>query len=134
MAHADVAHLADRGADSLSGGEAARVHLARALAAETPYLIADEPAAALDLRHQHQVMRLFRTLAEEGRGVLAVVHDLTLAAAYADRLIWMDKGRIIADGPPADTITAERLGAIFGVSATRETRDGRLHLSEITTV
>ena len=131
MAAADVAHLAERAADTLSGGEAARVHLARALAAETPYLIADEPAAALDLRHQHGVMALFRELAEQGRGVLAVVHDLTLAAAYADRLIWMQQGRIIADGSPADTMTAERLAAVFGVMARVELLDGRVQLSDV---
>lgn len=131
MGYADVAHLAERAADTLSGGEAARVHLARALAAETPYLIADEPAAALDLRHQHAVMALFRDLAAQGRGVLAVVHDLGLAAAYADRLIWMDQGRIIADGSPADTLTAERLAAVFGVTARVEARDGRVQLSDV---
>lgn len=131
MAAADVTHLADRAADALSGGEAARVHLARALAAEAPYLIADEPAAALDLRHQHAVMALFRALAAEGRGVLAVVHDLSLAAAYADRLIWMQQGRIIADGAPADTMTTERLAAVFCVSARVENRDGRVQLSDV---
>lgn len=131
MHRADVAHLAERAADTLSGGEAARVHLARALAAETPYLIADEPAAALDLRHQHAVMALFRELAAQGRGVLAVVHDLALAAAYADRLIWMDQGRIIADGSPAGTLTAERLAAVFGVTAQVEPYDGRVQLSDV---
>jgi iron complex transport system ATP-binding protein len=131
MDQADVAHLSERAADTLSGGEAARVHLARALAAQTPYLIADEPAAALDLKHQHGVMALFRDLAAQGRGVLAVVHDLTLAAAYADRLIWMDKGRIIADGPPAHTLTAQRLAAVFGVTARVEAHDGRVQLSEV---
>lgn len=131
MEQADIAHLAERTADTLSGGEVARVHLARALAAESPYLIADEPAAALDLRHQHAVMALFRALAAEGRGVLAVVHDLALAAAYADRLIWLEQGRIIADGAPAETLTAERLVAVFGVAATVEARGGRVQLSNV---
>ena len=134
MAQADVAHLAERPADTLSGGEAARVHLARALAAEAPCLIADEPAAALDLRQQHAVMALFRDLAAEGRGVLAVVHDLGLAAAYADRLIWMQQGRIIADGAPADTLTPERLSAVFGVTARVETQGARARLSDVTPV
>ena len=134
MAAADVTHLAERAADTLSGGEAARVHLARGLAAEAPYLIADEPAAALDLRHQHAVMALFRTRPAEGRGVLAVVHDLSLAATYADRLIWMQQGRIIADGTPADTLTPERLSAVFGVTARVETQGRRVRLSDITPV
>ncbi len=134
MASADVAHLADRAADTLSGGEAARVHLARALAAETPYLIADEPAAALDLRHQHAVMALFRKLATEGRGVLAVVHDLGLAAAYADRLLWMQNGRIIADGTPVETLTPERLAAVFGVAARVEADGARGRVWEVRAV
>ncbi|WP_374408632.1 ABC transporter ATP-binding protein [Pelagerythrobacter sp.] len=112
-----LAGFEDRAADTLSGGELARVHLARALAAETPLLVADEPVAALDPRYQHEVARLFADAARAGRGVLTVVHDLALAARYAERLIWMKDGRIVADGPAAETMTAERLAEVFGVAA-----------------
>lgn len=112
-----LAGFEDRAADTLSGGELARVHLARALAAETPLLVADEPVAALDPRYQHEVARLFAAAAHAGRAVLTVVHDLTLAARYADRLIWMKDGRIVADGSVADTMTAKRLTEVFGIEA-----------------
>jgi len=104
-------------ADTLSGGELSRVHLARALAAETPVLIADEPVAALDPRYQHEVLGLFKRATDDGRAVLTVIHDLPLAARYCDRLIWMKEGRIVADGRPADTLTNDRLRDVFGVEA-----------------
>ncbi|QWC57986.1 ATP-binding cassette domain-containing protein [Erythrobacter sp. 3-20A1M] len=107
----------ERAADTLSGGELARVHLARALAAETPLLIADEPVAALDPRYQHQTMRLFASMARVGRGVLTVVHDLDLTLRYATRVLWMHDGRIVADGSPAETFTSERLRNVFGIEA-----------------
>lgn len=119
----DLAALADRATDTLSGGELARVHLARALAAEAPLIVADEPVAALDPRHQHRVMGLLRDFARGGGGALAVLHDLSLAAAYADRLVWMDEGRIAADGSVAETMTPDRIAAIYGVRA-RVTSDG----------
>ncbi|MBV7257782.1 ABC transporter ATP-binding protein [Pacificimonas sp. WHA3] len=115
----------NRAVDTLSGGELARVHIARALAGQAPLLMADEPIAALDPHYQHDVMQLFRTLSRSGRTVLSVVHDLGLAALYADRLIWMQGGRIVADGSPADTMTAARLRDVFGVSAeVRQTAHG----------
>ncbi|UAB77832.1 ABC transporter ATP-binding protein [Erythrobacter sp. SCSIO 43205] len=106
-----------RSADTLSGGELSRAHLARALAAETPVLIADEPVAALDPRHSHEVLSLFKRAADRGQAVLCVIHDLSLAARYCDRLIWMKEGRIVADGSPVDTLTAERLRDVFGITA-----------------
>lgn len=118
----DLRHLADRSADTLSGGELARVHLARALAGEAPFLIADEPVAALDPLHQHQVMALLRGAADRGGGVLVVLHDLQLAARYADRLLWMWGGRIVGDGPVAETLTPERIAAVYGVRARVERR------------
>ncbi len=121
--------FADRAADTLSGGELARVHLARALAAETPLLVADEPVAALDPRYQHEVARLFAEAAHSGRGVLTVVHDLALAARYAERLIWMKAGRIVADGGVAETMTAQRLAEVFGVEARVERRGAQVALS-----
>ena len=106
-----------RAADTLSGGELARVHLARALASETPLVVADEPVAALDPRHQHQTMGLFAEMAREGRGVLTVIHDLGLAMRYADRVIWMHEGRIVADGTPQETCTPEMLHEVFGIAS-----------------
>ena len=124
-----LAGFEDRAADTLSGGELARVHLARALAAETPLLVADEPVAALDPRYQHEVAQLFAAAAHAGRAVLTVVHDLTLAARYADRLIWMKDGRIIADGSVADTMTAERLAEVFGIEAEVTPNGSRVSLT-----
>ena len=117
IAACDLVHLADRPADTLSGGELARMHCARAFAAETPLLIADEPTGALDPRHQFRIMDLVKSFVDQGGGALVVLHDIQLAARYASRLIWMQKGRIIADGPPAETLTAERLEAVYGVRA-----------------
>ncbi len=114
---ADLEHLADRSADTLSGGERARMHVARALAAEAPLLLADEPVAALDPLHQHQIMRLLRRFVNEGGGALVVLHDLDLAARYADRLIWMREGRIVADGSTKETLTPERLAVVHGILA-----------------
>ncbi|MFD1787145.1 ABC transporter ATP-binding protein [Sphingomonas floccifaciens] len=119
----DLGHLANRAADTLSGGEAARMHLARALAAEAPLLIADEPVASLDPRHQHRVMALLSQFVAGGGGALVVLHDLDLAARYADRLIWMMDGWIVADGSVAETMTAATIAAVYGVEA-RVTADG----------
>ena len=118
--------LAARSTVNLSGGELARVHLARALATEAPLLIADEPVAALDPRHQHEVLNLFVSAVRRGTGILAVLHDLDLAARYADRLIWINRGRIVADGSPVDTMTPERLAEVYGIDARIERRDGVL--------
>ena len=120
----DLAAFADRSATTLSGGELARVHVARAIAAEAPVLIADEPTAALDPLHQHQVMRLLRTSADAGCGVLVVTHDIGLAAQFADRLAWMADGRIVADGTPEATLTADRVAQVYGVRATVRRVDG----------
>jgi iron complex transport system ATP-binding protein len=117
IAACDLEELAERPADTLSGGEISRVHLARALAAEAPVLVADEPVAALDPRYQHEVLRIFAGAARGGAAVLTVIHDLALAARYADRLLWMQGGRIVADGTPAATLTPERLRTVFGIAA-----------------
>ncbi len=117
LARCDLTALADRATDTLSGGELARVHLARALAAEAPLIVADEPVAALDPRHQHRVMGLLRDFVRGGGGALAVLHDLALAAAYADRLVWMKDGRVVAEGPVRETMTVERIAQVYGVRA-----------------
>lgn len=117
MAQCDIAHLAARRADTLSGGESARMHCARALAATTPLLIADEPVASLDPRHQLQVMQLFAAYVAGGGGALIVLHDINLAARFATRLVWMKDGAIVADGAPSQTLTQERMASIYGVKA-----------------
>jgi len=117
LVRCDLIPLADRATDTLSGGELARVHLARALAAEAPLIVADEPVAALDPRHQHRVMGLLRDFVRDGGGALAVLHDLALAAAYADRLVWMKDGRVVAEGSVRETMTVERIAEIYGVRA-----------------
>src|SRR5262249_1269515 len=107
--------LAERSIVTLSGGERARAALARALATEAPVLRGDEPAASLDPRHQLTVMGLLRHGAAQG-AVLAIVHDLLLAARFADRVIVMDRGRLVADAPPSEALTPDRLAAVFGVA------------------
>ncbi|MFC4338058.1 heme ABC transporter ATP-binding protein [Salininema proteolyticum] len=109
----DVAHLAGRSFPSLSGGEAARVMLARVLAQETPVVYLDEPTAALDLRHQELVGRICRQLAAEGRTVVAVLHDLGLAAAYSDRIALLDAGRVHCAGRPAEVLTAAHVTEVY---------------------
>jgi len=117
IAACDISHLKDRKTDTLSGGELARVHCARAFASQSKFLIADEPVAALDPRHQFRVMDLIRTFVTDGGGALTVLHDVALAARYADRLIWMKEGEIVADGTPEDTLTPERLEEIYRIRA-----------------
>ncbi|MDR6266638.1 ABC transporter ATP-binding protein [Roseobacter sp. N2S] len=101
----------------LSGGEQARVLIARALAQETPLLMVDEPIAGLDPAHQIATMQTFGTLAQEGHSVLVSLHDLGLAARHCTRLIVIDKGRIAADGPPLDVLTPDLIRDTFGISA-----------------
>lgn len=113
----DLSHLANRSADTLSGGELARMHCARAFAAQAPLLVADEPTAALDPRHQFRILDLIANFVNEGGGALVVLHDIQLAARYASRLIWMKEGAIVADGSPEETLTAERLHDVYGVTA-----------------
>lgn len=114
LARTETLPLAERAYPSLSGGEQARVSLARVLAQAAPILLLDEPTAALDLRHQQAVLRIARDLAAEGAAVLAVLHDLNLAAAYADRIALLSGGRLVAEGTPWQALTAERLSAVFG--------------------
>lgn len=113
----DLNHLADRQADTLSGGELVRMHCARVFATGAPLLIADEPIAALDPRHQFRILDLISGFVRQGGGALVVLHDIGLAARYASRLIWMKQGRIIADGTPEHTLTTERIEAIYDVRA-----------------
>lgn len=127
LARVDAMHLADRVFPSLSGGERARVMLARAVAqvakddtAEPRALFVDEPSAALDIAHQHAAFGLLRSLAhDDGLAVLAVVHDPNLAARYADRVALLKKGRLVACGGVDETLTTAHLRETFGVEMVR---------------
>jgi len=121
----DIDHLADRRFTSLSGGEKARVSLARVLAQRTPIVMLDEPTAALDLRHQEDVMRAVRTLASAGTAVLVVVHDLSLAAAYADRVAIIAQGTLIAAGSPEQVLTAAQVSSVYGLPVEVSLASGR---------
>lgn len=126
MDQADITDLAFRPITALSGGERARAMLARALAAEPTLLLADEPVAQLDPYHQIRVMELLRGLAEQGGGVIVVLHDLTLAARYCDRLILLEAGRAAAEGTPDQVLTEDNLARVYGVAAELIRRDGEL--------
>ena len=109
--------FATRTVTTLSGGERARVALARVLATKAKILLADEPTMSLDPRHQFVVMEILRRTARMGGAVLAVVHDLALAARYCDRVVILEKGRIVADDKPEIALDADRIARIFGVEA-----------------
>ena len=103
-------------ATQLSGGEQARVLIARALAQDTPLLMADEPIAGLDPANQIATMQVFRDLAREGHGVVISLHDLGLAARHCTRLLMMHAGRLIADGAPRDVLTPENIAQVFNIT------------------
>lgn len=117
IAHMELEAMRHRTATHLSGGEQARVLIARALAQETPLLLADEPIAGLDPAHQIATMQVFASLARGGRSVIVSLHDLALAARHCTRLLMLDRGRLVADGPPAQVLTPENVANVFGVSA-----------------
>ncbi|WP_419665136.1 ABC transporter ATP-binding protein [Streptomyces sp. 2-1] len=114
MARTSVAHLAERGFLSLSGGEKQRVLIARSLAQQPKVLVLDEPTNHLDIAHQLDVLSLVRG---SGLTVLAALHDLNLAAAHCDLLYVIDGGRIVASGPPHDVLQPDLLAGVFGVRA-----------------
>lgn len=115
----DTQRLASRVVNSLSGGERARALLARVLAGQPDYLLADEPLANLDPAHQLDTLGGLRAAADAGAGVAIVLHDLGHALRIADQALLIDAGRIIADGLPADVLTPERIAAVYGVTAVR---------------
>ncbi|MFF7291011.1 ABC transporter ATP-binding protein [Microbacterium sp. NPDC008134] len=111
-----TADLADRPVDALSGGQRQRVWVAMVLAQETDLLLLDEPTTFLDVAHQVELMELFAQLNAEGRTLVAVLHDLNHAARYASHIIAMRDGRILAEGPPNEVITSERVHEVFGLA------------------
>jgi iron complex transport system ATP-binding protein len=113
LARCDVTGFEHRGIETLSGGEWQRVRLARALASMPRLLLLDEPTSALDIGHEMELLELLRRLVADGLGVLVITHQLNLAARYADRVVLLDHGRVRADGPPADVLTAALLSEVF---------------------
>ncbi len=108
-------HLADRGVAEMSGGERARVLLARALVVDAPLLLADEPIAGLDPDAQRLVLERLRARADGGAGVLVSLHDLTLAATMADRVVVLDQGRVVAEAAPIQALSPAVLREVFGL-------------------
>jgi iron complex transport system ATP-binding protein len=119
LAACDLVHLADRRLDALSGGERRRVFFARALAQEPRVLLLDEPTAFLDLGHQVAAMRMAQVAARGGLCVVAVLHDLNLAAAACDRVVVLSRGRVVAEGPPAAVLTEARVRDVWEVPVWR---------------
>lgn len=113
LERADVVHLRDRFVAQLSGGEWQRVRLARALAQDPRALVLDEPTSALDVRHEMELFELVAALRTEGLGCLVITHRLNLAARYADRLVLLHRGRVVAEGTPTSVLVRERLSDVF---------------------
>ncbi|MBY8868779.1 MULTISPECIES: ABC transporter ATP-binding protein [Streptomyces] len=113
MAAAGVTELADRPVQELSGGQRQRVWIAMALAQETPYLLLDEPTSFLDITHQYQLLCLLAELRDQGRTVIAVLHDINQACRFADHLVAMRDGRVVAEGRPADIVDAALIKDVF---------------------
>jgi len=133
LTDADAIDLADRFPHELSGGERQRVLVAMALAQEPELLLLDEPTLHMDLAHQVGLLRAMRRLqADRGLTVLAVLHDLNLAAAFAPRVVVLHEGRVVGDGAPADVLTPELVARVFGVRVrVAVTDDGHRHLAVI---
>jgi iron complex transport system ATP-binding protein len=124
-----LTEFAQRPLDSLSGGELQRVVLARAIAQQASVLLLDEPTSALDLGRQQQVLELVDSLRREGDlTVVAAMHDLTLAAQYADRLLLLDHGSVVSDGLAGDVLTEERLAALYGAQVRVVNEDGEVYV------
>ncbi len=117
MQACDIAHLADRPATALSGGERARALLARALSSEAKIILADEPFAQLDPSHQLHAMEVLKAASEAGALVIVVLHDLSIAARHATRVLLLAEGHVSVDGEPAATLSSETLRKTFGIDA-----------------
>ena len=126
LARLELDEIAARPLGSLSGGELQRAVIARSLAQAAPILLLDEPTTALDIGHQQQALELVERLRrEEGLTVVAAMHDLTLAAQYGDRVVLIDRGRVVADGAARDVLTTERVSSLYGARV-RVVDDGGL--------
>lgn len=131
MVRMAVADLADRRVGELSGGQLQRARMAMALAQDAGILLLDEPTNHLDLKHQYALLETACEQAANGRAVIAVLHDLTHASLYADRIILMDGGRVVADGSAADVLTCANIADVYGIKTSSHTL-GRaiVHLPE----
>lgn len=126
MADTDVSQYAARAADSLSGGERQRAWIAMLLAQQSPLLLLDEPTSALDLAHQYEMMGLLRRLNQQtGRGMVVVLHDLNLAARFADRIIALQRGALYFDGTPLALLQSPRLSGLYGIEIRLLQQDGQ---------
>ena len=119
MQAVDVMEFSDRRVTELSGGERSRVALARALAVEAPVILADEPTASLDPRHQIDVMKNLRATADKGVLVIVVTHDLGLAARFADHMLVLREGQLVSQGAPADALSEQVMAKVFRIDAYR---------------
>jgi iron complex transport system ATP-binding protein len=127
LARLDLLAYAERRLGTLSGGEKQRVVVARALAQESRIVLLDEPTASLDIGHQQQALELLDALrAESGLTLVAAMHDLTLAAQYADRMVLLDDGRVVADGGPVDVLTEHLISRHYDASIEVVSLDGRI--------
>ncbi|MGO1959864.1 MAG: heme ABC transporter ATP-binding protein [Yaniella sp.] len=118
METTDVTPLAQRGYPSLSGGEKARTTFARTLVQETAVLMLDEPTAAMDIRHQEQVLSQARNRADAGVAIVVVLHDLSVAAAYADRILLLEEGRVRIEGTPEEVLQPDVVSDVYGYPVT----------------
>ena len=119
MQATDVVEFSERRVTELSGGERSRVALARVLAVEAPVILADEPTASLDPRHQIDIMKSLRAAADQGALVIVVTHDLSLAARFADTVLVLSQGRLVAQGTAAEALSEQVMADVFRISAYR---------------
>lgn len=127
----ELTEMRHRSASNLSGGELARVLIARLLAQDTPVILADEPLAGLDPQQQIKVMQLFQTLARGGKTIIASIHDLSQAALWCDELVLIDHGALKAQGTPAEVLTADHLSSTYQINADIRENHGKLHVLPI---
>ncbi len=126
-----VGKLVDRRFNALSGGERARVIIARALAVQASYLLVDEPIASLDLKFQLEVMNILTSEANRGRGVCVILHDLNLAAAYCDRLYLLNQGKLVCHGPAEEVLTQQTIKSTFGISVNVAKRESQIEINPV---
>ncbi len=117
MEYTDTEKLEDCVINEMSGGERQRVLFAKTLTQETDIILLDEPTASLDITYQEQIFKYSRELSEQGKTVVAAMHDLKIAAKYCTRLVLMNNGRIVADGSPEEVLTSQNLSCVYGVNA-----------------